>query len=1118
MVPAPPSSTDPPHDQGRARQLRLDGSPAVLLHDGRSLRPSPRTAALLAVLAVAGPQSRDQLATLLHGHHGDASAARRNLRQLLFSQAALLARVVHQDANSLSLHEGLEIDLGDGPAHDVPLRPLLGTQAFEELPGLQSWLDAQRLQQTLRHAERLAAAASAHEAAGELAAALVLARQLVALQPASEHAHRRLMRLHHLRGDRAAALQAFDHCERLLKDELSVRPGDETLALLRLIDSAQPASAPMAPRPWPVGVLRPPRLIGRDATWQALHSGWKSGRASVITAEAGQGKTRLMTDLIHSLGAVQVAWISARPGDERLPLALLSRLLRTLLTRCTPVASVQHELARLLPELGDAPLEQADATPSRFANALDSLLLQAQAEGWQGLVLDDLHHADTASLQMLPRLMAAAPDLRWILAMRPLPAQAEQLQMVHSLIDSLNAQSLQLMPLDAAQVHEFVAALAVPDLPADQLAPTLHQRSGGNPLFLLESIKALWLAPGVQGPQAQIGSLPTGHQVTHLIAERLQRLSPQAVRLARCAAVAGQDFSASLAVHVLGERELDLADPWHELEQAQVLRDATFAHDLIHEAALASVPQALARQLHRNIAAFLQTHHSAPARVAWHWEQAQAWPEAGAAWQAAAGELRQRLQPFEQSRLLGTAADCFERAGLPSARFEALLLQAAALGQVNLGDAMLTVLAQAQACAQDQDQQLRAAAVRAELLFYRLDSDSMAAAQAGYDMAQAAGRTDLVVRCALPLAGQLGEARRAKEAVALLTPLRDWVHAHLTPLRRGQFESALALALDQANELALALPAWQQSLNLAQEAGDALLTAQSTANQGSTLAKMGRVREAVVLGRQGLALMRADDQAKGRPFMTQCTLGHRLRDLGHYDEALALLESAHAEFSASGVRFWRHMCADRLAQLWLQLGQPARAMALLADDADGLPLGLQVMRWVHRAELAQLRSGDALSPIRHAMGLIADRPDDIYWRVASMVASGIVPAAEAEVLGASLAAWATAHQRHGFALAGHVRAAAGALAQQAPQRALPHVNAALHLARQFTPDSFYLPQLWWVAAQVQHALGDKTEAMVMVNQGQAWIRQVMAEHLPAPFRPSFAEHNPVNRALLTWSA
>jgi hypothetical protein len=74
------------------------------------------------------------------------------------------------------------------------------------------------------------------------------------------------------------------------------------------------------------------------------------------------------------------------------------------------------------------------------------------------------------------------------------------------------------------------------------------------------------------------------------------------------------------------------------------------------------------------------------------------------------------------------------------------------------------------------------------------------------------------------------------------------------------------------------------------------------------------------------------------------------------------------------------------------------------------------------------------------------------------------------------------------------------------------------VARQFTPDSFYLPQLWWVAAQVQHALGDKTEAMVMVNQGQAWIRQVMAEHLPAPFRPSFAEHNPVNRALLTWSA
>lgn len=44
------------------------------------------------------------------------------------------------------------------------------------------------------------------------------------------------MRLHYLAGDRAAALLAFDACERMLKHEIGARPSPQTLALLAMLE------------------------------------------------------------------------------------------------------------------------------------------------------------------------------------------------------------------------------------------------------------------------------------------------------------------------------------------------------------------------------------------------------------------------------------------------------------------------------------------------------------------------------------------------------------------------------------------------------------------------------------------------------------------------------------------------------------------------------------------------------------------------------------------------------------------------------------------------------------------------------------------------------------------
>ena len=65
------------------------------------------------------------------------------------------------------------------------------------------------------------------EQARDHADALSHATELLALEPLSEDAHRRVIRLLYLRGDRPAALLAFDRCEQVLKDEVGTRPSGE---------------------------------------------------------------------------------------------------------------------------------------------------------------------------------------------------------------------------------------------------------------------------------------------------------------------------------------------------------------------------------------------------------------------------------------------------------------------------------------------------------------------------------------------------------------------------------------------------------------------------------------------------------------------------------------------------------------------------------------------------------------------------------------------------------------------------------------------------------------------------------------------------------------------------
>lgn len=653
--------------------LLLARQPRARLADGREIALAERDAAVLALLAVDGPQPRARVIDLLWPGQGD-EAARNRLRQRLFNL---------RKACGCSLIEGqATIALAPDVTHDLlNAATLLGAMDLRAWPALNEWLSHERHRRGLRQREHLARQVEAAEAAQDLEAALPLADALLQLDPLSEDAHRRLMRLHYLRGDRAAAMLAFDRCAEMLKDEVGTPPSDETMQLLQSLRQSLVPATPVVQRPVPASVLRPPRLVGREAEWAWLQTCWGEGRVALLAADGGMGKSRLLADLAaaHPEPAHAALVVGARPGDAQLPYALVARILRAMVTEHKPAwpEGVRAELARILPELGTPPAAGAEASSTRFVNAVEAAFVQARAKGLQALLVDDLHLADQASVECLLQLCTGLP-LQWAMAFRDAELSPAARLALDGLQSALAAGHRHLQPLTQDQVAELIDSLTVDGIESHTWANALHRRTGGNPQFVLESVKVL-LSKHHAGANAGLALLPGTNRLIQL---RLSQLSSMAVKLARCAAVAGADFSAALATSVLRIAPLDLADAWAELESAQVLRDGTFAHDLIYEAALASVPAAIARELHLEMAAWLETAQGEPARVAAHWLDGDNRLRAAPLLIRAAETARTRLRFSEAAEALELAAQIYEQAGQPDAAFEAYFSAVIALADV----------------------------------------------------------------------------------------------------------------------------------------------------------------------------------------------------------------------------------------------------------------------------------------------------------------------------------------------------------------------------------------------------------------------------------------------------
>ncbi|RMG15012.1 MAG: hypothetical protein D6729_12910 [Deltaproteobacteria bacterium] len=641
--------------------LRVLGPPSLVREGAAITLPTAKAWALLAYLAVEGPQRRDHLAALLWER--EERRARANLRRELHRIRRALA-CIEEDSGRLRLvgiSSDLETFLKALSLHDWARATAVARGAFlegvdvREAPRFDEWLEATRFRLELRRQEALLKRARDAFDAGRLEDALGAAETLLLLDTSHEEAHALRLEVLYRLGRGAEARAVHDRFVERLRIDLDTAPSTELRTLYAALEAGTlPAAFPQRHRR--PNALRPPRLVGREEVWEQVET---AEGLVLVVGEGGLGKSRLLEDFART--CPDARFVRHREGLSRVGFGGVSETLRDLLETGTLEGLEQpwrEELARLLPELGTAPPSpsrgESPLTLSRLWEALARALTLDLPPG-AALVFDDLHQADAATLAFLPYLARRTCRLGF----RPLGgARPEGLRPAHGLAAArreLGREGLftqiTLHPLDETETRQLLELLLGGGACDPALGQEVHRATRGNPLFVLRTLEYLLAQEALQrqgstwrrvsdAPDGSTQPLPLPRSIQEEVVQGIDSVGGR--RAAEILAVAETPLDAFDLRRMLGGSTLAWAEALEALEAAGYLgadeRGYAYAHDLFRTAVLQATPRSRSRLLHGVVADDLLARGEAPYR---HLEAAGRIDEA---WQSALAAGRRALE------------------------------------------------------------------------------------------------------------------------------------------------------------------------------------------------------------------------------------------------------------------------------------------------------------------------------------------------------------------------------------------------------------------------------------------------------------------------------------------
>lgn len=606
--------------------------------------------------AVLGPEAERLFAVLLYlVTERGRPTARRALQELLWPEADdVHARHNLRQAIYKLRQYGVELEGGARsvrlPAHQIALDPfdeltespvaagdaLLSGHGGEYLAGYcpafsepyAAWVEGQRAYAHARVARAAVGAMLERRASGRWADVEQLARICLRYDPLNEEATLALAESTALAGSKARALAILDDYIAELGDSTSIQL--PATLLRRRITERLPEPPYTAPSE--------SCFAGRDESLRHLHELFGQaragrGRACMLVGEPGVGKSRLAAEFarVATLQGAQVEHMGCQARDLARPLALFADGVPALLKLPGAIGCSPRSMSYLKRLIEHDPTATTPSEDSRdaaylYANvrrAVVDLIEAIAAERTLLLVVDDVQWADAASWDILRDLADACGGRKLLLVLTSRVAEptnagpgASALR-VHQLGGLGDEAAVQLLDAMSGERKRR---------PSVEARDWMIRAAGGNPLFLRE-LAIHWLETG------RAGEVPPSLAV--LLRERLNRLTPLALRIFQTCAVMGNKATFERLEAVLEYRHGEVLDGLQELEAAGLLKaragGVNSRHELVADAAVGQLAESARQYLHRQVALVLEPHVQAatPNDASMLWDCAEHWRRAG---------------------------------------------------------------------------------------------------------------------------------------------------------------------------------------------------------------------------------------------------------------------------------------------------------------------------------------------------------------------------------------------------------------------------------------------------------------------------------------------------------
>lgn len=432
-------------------------------------------------------------------------------------------------------------------------------------------------------------------------------------------------------------------------------------------------------------------LVGRTKELAELRSAIEGARTGIgslvlIAGDPGIGKTRLAEAAVGY--AVDAGADVLRATCWEGPTTAFwpwTQLLRDRVSEHAP-----DDVRRLVGDPLDletgSPAGESEIKRLALFDAVTRFIRASAAERTLVIVIDDLHWADVPSLRLLEFLVreVRSASVAVISTFRDVELGSDT--EVGAALRRLSGAAgvIRLNGLDVGEVAQLL--VSVDDDVSPQIAGVVHERTGGNPLFVREFARLLAL----RGTTADVTSVPVPEGIISVLERRLARLSQRCNELLAMASVIGQEFPLDV---VAGAMDISLEDALGLVDEAissRLLVAATavgrysFAHALVRDAVYGGVPLVRRSRLHAAAADVLASNDDAAPEALAHHHLLAATPEharAAVGFALVAGRAAiDRLAHEDAVEHFRRALDALELAGDDDRRTEVLL---------ELGDARL---------------------------------------------------------------------------------------------------------------------------------------------------------------------------------------------------------------------------------------------------------------------------------------------------------------------------------------------------------------------------------------------------------------------------------------------